>query len=131
MFAPTGLHTRSPGPKRKVAFAAALVASTVGLAACGSSHHATAGTPNSPDTIVIKNFAFQPSTLTVSPGAKVTVRNEDPATHTVTAGGSTKAFDTGDIGQGATVTFTAPSSPGSYAYICRIHQFMHGELQVR
>lgn len=99
-------------------------------AGCGSSH-GSSGAAAAKDTIVIKNFAFQPSTLTVAPGATVTVRNTDPATHTVTASGSPKAFDTGNVAAGATVTFTAPGKPGSYPYICQIHQFMHGALTVR
>ena len=112
----------------------AALASTAGLAACGSSAHpgaAPQGGSGGSDTIVIRNFAFEPSTLVVAPGAKVTVRNTDSATHTVTASGSTKAFDTGDIAAGSVVTFTAPTTAGSYAYICQIHQFMHGTLQVR
>lgn len=107
-----------------------------GAAACGSPHQATGSTGSTgsagrADTIVIKNFAFQPSTLDAAPGAKVTVENEDSATHTVTASGSAKPFDTGNIAAGATVTFTAPAQPGSYPYICQIHQFMHGTLVVR
>ena len=79
--------------------------------------------------IVIKNFAYSPSSLTVAPGSTVTVKNEDTATHTVTAT-SGGAFDTGDIQPGGSETFKAPSTPGSYAYICSIHQFMHGTLVV-
>ena len=79
--------------------------------------------------IVIDNFTFSPATLTVTPGEKVTVVNKDSTTHTVTATGN-KAFDTGDIASGATTTFTAPSTAGSYPYICTIHQFMHGTLTV-
>lgn len=97
---------------------------------CGSSQR-TESVAGAPDTIVIRNFAFQPSTLVVEPGAKVTVRNTDPAAHTVTATGSSRAFDTGDIQAGQTATFTAPSRRGSYLYICEIHQFMHGTLNVR
>lgn len=93
---------------------------------CGSSHHSAAAVPA--DTIVIRNFAFSPATLTVSPGATVTVRNEDQATHTVTATGN--AFDTGHVRGGGTATFTAPTKPGQYAYICQIHQYMTGSLDV-
>ena len=93
---------------------------------CGSSHHAAATAPA--DTIVIKNFAFSPGTVTVAPGATVTVRNEDQATHTVTATGH--AFDTGNIPGGHTATFKAPSKPGHYPYICQIHQYMTGTLDV-
>lgn len=79
------------------------------------------------DVIVIKNFAYAPVSLTVKPGATVTVKNADVAIHTVTDSG---AFDTGDIAPGASKTFTAPTKAGSYPYICTIHQFMHGTLVV-
>ncbi|MEV6107359.1 cupredoxin family copper-binding protein [Streptomyces sp. NPDC051940] len=79
--------------------------------------------------IVIENFTFTPENLRVRPGTKITVVNRDSATHTVTATGD-KAFDTGDIEGGATTTFTAPSAPGSYAYICTIHPNMKGTLTV-
>ncbi len=99
----------------------------LGLAFSGcSSSHATSAVP--PATIVIKNFAFDPGTLTVAPGTTVTVHNEDQAAHTVTASG--QAFGTGSIPGGATRTFDAPSKPGRYPYICGIHQYMTGTLVV-
>jgi plastocyanin len=94
-----------------------------------TSRPATSGV-SAPDTITIKNFMFSPMTLTVSPGAKVTVLNQDSAAHTVTASGD-KKFDTGDVGPGKTATFTAPAQPGSYGYICDIHQYMSGTLVVK
>lgn len=106
-------------------------------AACGSGSSTkaagstTAPAPASADTITIKNFAFSPNTLTVAPGATVTVHNSNTgevATHTVTATGG--AFNTGDIAPGQTKTFTAPTKPGSYPYICEIHQYMTGTLVV-
>ena len=128
--------------------AATLVASALLLAGCSSSNSgSSSGTPNgtpaatsrtssgsgttaSADTVMIKNFSFSPSTLTVAPGTKVTVTNEDSVTHTLTSTSSPVAFDTGDISSGATVTFTAPSKAGTYAYICTIHTYMHGTLTV-
>lgn len=79
--------------------------------------------------ITIQDFKFQPASLTVSAGAKVTVVNKDTTTHTVTAskGGS---FDTGDIAPGRSATFTAPSEPGDFPYTCTIHPFMKGTLTV-
>ena len=109
----------------------ALFASALGLAACSSSKQSAPAGATPADTILIKNFGFQPTTLVVAPGAKVTVHNEDSATHTVTNLGAPKGFDTGDINAGATMTFTAPTAPGTYQYTCTIHQFMHGTLQVR
>jgi plastocyanin len=110
------------------------------LTACGSSTKASSspttasGSPSGSSgavtgaTITIKNFAFSPSTLTVTPGSKVTVHNEDSATHTVTS--VSTGFNTGDLAPGGTMSFTAPSTAGSYPYICQIHQFMHGTLVV-
>ncbi|KOU10784.1 cupredoxin family copper-binding protein [Streptomyces ardesiacus] len=79
--------------------------------------------------VTIKDFTFQPASLTVSPGAKVTVGNKDSTTHTLTAskGGS---FDTGDIAPGRSATFTAPSTAGDFPYTCTIHPFMKGTLTV-
>lgn len=90
---------------------------------------ATSASTPTPNTIVIKNFAFTPMNVTVPPGAKITVHNEDTATHTLTA--TNKAFDTGDIQPGGTATVTAPTTPGTYSYLCQIHQFMQGSIVVR
>lgn len=80
--------------------------------------------------ITIDNFKFSPATLTVAPGTKITVTNKDSTTHTLTAI-TGKAWNTGDIAAGKTVTFTAPKKPGTYQYMCTIHPFMKGSLTVR
>ena len=80
------------------------------------------------DAITIQNFAFSPTDLTVAPGATVTVTNKDQVTHTLTA--TKGGFDTGDIPAGQSKTFTAPKTPGTYPYICSIHQYMSGTLVV-
>ena len=126
------------GPRRTAvaaASAAVLAGSGLLLAGCSSASSSPAATPASsaspaPNSIVIKNFMFAPMTLTVSPGATVSVTNDDTVAHTLTAT-TGKAFDTGDIGGGKTVTFTAPASAGTYAYICDIHQYMQGTLIVK
>ncbi|WP_328678113.1 cupredoxin domain-containing protein [Streptomyces sp. NBC_00322] len=79
--------------------------------------------------ISIKNFTFIPAKLQVRPGTKVIVENQDSVTHTLTATGD-KKFDTGDIDPGETATFIAPSTSGSYPYICTIHPNMKGTLTV-
>ncbi|WP_411092112.1 cupredoxin family copper-binding protein [Streptomyces sp. 049-1] len=116
-------------------FALALTAS----AGCSNGGGGDGGRPtesaSSPVTgggtkVTIKDFTFQPASLTVSPGAKVTVINNDTTTHTLTAskGGS---FDTGDVAPGKSATFTAPSQPGDFPYTCTIHPFMKGTLTVK
>ena len=97
----------------------------MGVAACGG---ATSAVSTPADTIVIRNFGFQPAELRVAPGATVTVHNEDGSTHTVSADGG--QFETANIGPGQTVAFKAPSVAGHYSYHCAIHQFMQGTLTV-
>ncbi|HEY1652327.1 MAG TPA: cupredoxin domain-containing protein [Acidimicrobiales bacterium] len=105
------------------------------LAACGGGgapSHTTsqgAGAAVAPNTVTISNFMFSPMTAAVAPGTTVKVVNKDAVTHTLTATGG--QFDTGDIAPGQTKTFTAPTKPGSYHYICNIHQYMMGTIQVR
>ena len=72
---------------------------------------------------------FMPMSLSVSPGATVKVTNKDSATHTLTATGG--QFNTGNITQNQTKTFKAPSKPGTYHYICNIHQYMMGTIVVK
>ena len=89
----------------------------------------SAAAPAGGNAISVKNFAFAPPTLTAAPGAKIVVTNGDQTAHTVTA--SDKSFDTGDVGGGAKATITAPTRPGTYSYICDIHQYMQGTLKVQ
>ncbi len=77
----------------------------------------------------ISNFKFAPASVTVKPGAGVAVTNEDSTAHTATADDG-HSFDTGDLAQGASQTISV-SKPGSYAYHCSIHPFMHGTLVVK
>ncbi len=109
--------------------AAAPSAAATASAAVSATSSANAA-PSAKAAIVIDNFDFSPVSLTVNPGQAVTVANHDSTTHTLTAT-TGNAFNTGDIAPGATATFTAPSEPGTYPYICTIHQFMHGTLIVR
>jgi plastocyanin len=77
--------------------------------------------------ILIKGFKYQ-GTDTVSPGAEITVTNEDIEAHTITAD-TGSAFDT--ITKVGTTTFTAPTEPGTYPYHCIFHGNMKGTLTVK
>jgi plastocyanin len=104
---------------------------------CGAGATSSSGTGGSvsgssvpaSNTIVIKDFAFIPASLTVAPATKITVINEDQAPHTVTA--RDKSFDTGTISGGQRGEFTAPTKPGTYPYICTVHPYMTGTLIVQ
>jgi hypothetical protein len=58
----------------------------------------------------------------------VTVRNDDVIMHTLTAADG--SFTTLAIQPGASATFQAPPTPGSYAITCQFHPFMAGTLVV-
>ncbi len=106
-------------------------ATTSAATATATGASASAGASSAAPTFVIKNFMFGPMSLTVAPGAVVTVRNEDSTTHTLTDKDDASIFNTGDIQAGQSKTFTAPKKAGSYAFICSIHQYMTGTLVVR
>ena len=114
---------------------ALFIAGALLLAACGSStptmsgSAATSASSSGGTSITISNFMFMPMSLSVSPGATVKVTNKDSATHTLTATGG--QFNTGNITQNQTKTFKAPSKPGTYHYICNIHQYMMGTIVVK
>lgn len=95
---------------------------TATATATGSAPSATSGT-----ALSIRGFAFDPTPLTVAPGATIDVRNSDSATHDVTA----DLFKSGDVDQGKTVSFKAPTKPGTYSYVCSYHSNMHGTLIVK
>jgi plastocyanin len=77
-------------------------------------------------TVTIDNFKFSPTTLKVKAGTKVKVKNDDSTTHTFTA--NKGAFDTGDIDSGSSDTVKI-KKPGTYAYHCKIHDFMKGTVK--
>lgn len=77
--------------------------------------------------ITIRNFEYEMPD-SVPAGAEITVVNEDTAPHTVTTT-ETEDFDA-IVGGGETTTFTAPSEPGDYPFICTYHPNMTGTLTV-
>ncbi len=78
-------------------------------------------------TDTISDFKFAPATITIHVGDTITWVNNGPAPHTATANNG--SFDTGTLnkGQSASHTFT---QAGTFAYICKIHPFMHGTVVV-
>lgn len=68
--------------------------------------------------ISLKNFAFNPDTVTVKVGTTVKWTNEDNVIHTVTS--DTNLFDSGDMNQGDTFSFTFTQA-GTYPYYCIPH----------
>jgi len=83
---------------------------------------------SSANTVNIKSYSFQPSTLSVPAGTTVTWHNQDNAQHTVTSD-TQGQFDSGAISTGNKFTYTFPT-PGSYSYHCSIHPGMKGTIVV-
>jgi plastocyanin len=100
-----------------------------GSAGPGSSGSSVSSGSSTGTSISISNFMYSPMTLSVKPGATISVTNKDSATHTLTASGP-GGFNTGNISHNQTKTFTAPTKPGTYQYICNIHQYMMGTIKV-
>jgi plastocyanin len=104
---------------------------------------ATAGSPGTPLTIlegssIQGNPSYDPATLTVKKGDKITVTNKDTLPHTVTSGtgptdpNSAKQFDTSIIEAGATADIeTTNMNPAEYPFHCTVHPYMMGKLVVQ
>ncbi len=78
--------------------------------------------------IVIHDFMFQPTTLTIKAGSTVTWVNLDDEPHTtvsVTGAFRSAALDTKD-----SFSFTF-DRPGTYLFVCSIHPQMTGTILVQ
>ncbi|HEX7280347.1 MAG TPA: cupredoxin family copper-binding protein [Solirubrobacterales bacterium] len=139
----------------KPLFAAALVALSLGLAACGdsgsdSTTEAETSPPASEETapeetestesepapsgeaaksekVDIVEFTYQPDPVVVQAGGKVIWQNQDTAPHTATA--DDESWDTGTIEKGKLGSETFKEA-GTFAYFCEIHPDMRGTVEV-
>jgi len=89
-------------------------------------------TPPKVVTVVIREFKFEPATVTVQAGDTVEWKNDDNVPHTATEDGEAQkpAFDSGAIQTGAAWRYIARKK-GTYNYICTFHPNMKGEVIVQ
>lgn len=139
----------------KPLFLAALVALSLGLAACGdggsdstseaettspageestaeesestASEPAPSGEASKSEKVDIVEFTYQPDPVVVQVGGKVIWQNQDTAPHTATADDG--SFDTGTIEKGKIGSETFKDA-GTFTYFCEIHPTMHGTVEV-
>ena len=79
--------------------------------------------------IEIKDFAFNPQTITVKSGEKITWVNRDEEPHTiVSVEKQFKKSSALDTDQEFTITAGAP---GTYTYFCSVHPKMTGTIVVQ
>ena len=78
--------------------------------------------------IEIKDFAFNPQTLTVKSGETITWINRDEEPHTIVSVEKQFKISTAlDTDQAFTITAGAP---GTYTYFCSVHPKMTGTIVV-
>ena len=118
-------------------------ASTAAPAQAPAQAPTAAGPPGTPLTILQGSSVqgspdFDPDTLTVKKGDKITVTNKDTLPHTVTSGtgptdpNSAKQFDTSIIEPAATADIeTTNITPGDYPFHCAVHPYMTGKVVVQ
>ena len=78
-------------------------------------------------SVAMRDIAFVPKTITVSPGDTITWQNEDAEAHNAIAQDDT--FRTPTIQQGETASTTL-DEPGTYPYFCSLHAGMKGTVKV-
>lgn len=104
------------------------------LSACATADEdATDGALDAPAaTVAVAGFAYDPASIRVGVGDRVTWTNDDSVGHTVTAGTPGEPgddFDESLGGSGGTASITF-DEPGQFEYFCRIHPRMTGEVVV-
>lgn len=116
------------------------VAALALLAACSANTGASsainggAGGGGGGQTVKLSGFAFDPATLTISAGTKVTFQNMDGVTHTVTQGkdgtADANALFNKQLPAGQTFEFTFDKA-GTYHVTCMIHHQMNMTITVQ
>ena len=121
---PPAAATDTPG----AASAAAASSTTASQPAPSTAASVAASTGASGSSAVeIKNIAYNPATITVKAGTKVTWTNGDTFAHTVTL--DDNSVDSGNVAAGSTFDNTFATA-GTFAYHCKIHASMHGTVTV-
>lgn len=79
------------------------------------------------EAVAIKNFAFDPPTVTIPIGTAVVWTNDDATPHSVVDKGGT--LKSPKLTKGATFSQTF-AQPGTFDYVCGFHPSMKGQVVV-
>jgi len=107
--------------------AASRAIAAIALCLAGANLASPAATPQAPQSVV-KDFMFQPTTLTIPVGATVTWTNKDDEPHTVRS--DTGLFKSTAMDTNESYSFTF-AKPGTYHFTCSIHPRMVGTIVVQ
>ena len=77
--------------------------------------------------VLIEGFRFNPGTIEVKTGSRLSWKNGDPTAHTINAKDGSFRSDPLPSGEGFVVTF---DRPGQFSYFCAIHPTMTGTVRV-
>jgi plastocyanin len=80
------------------------------------------------DRIIVSDFMFQPTTLTIKAGSTVTWVNMDDEPHTIVS--ATGLFRSAALDTQETFSFKF-DEPGTYLFVCSIHPRMTGTIVVQ
>ncbi|HYF47175.1 MAG TPA: plastocyanin/azurin family copper-binding protein [Acidimicrobiales bacterium] len=112
---------------------AALLSGTVVIgAACGDDDGPEVADGPAADggaEVAISDFEFVPGDLTVAAGTTVTWSNEDQAPHSIQDDSDLGAEEGPDLARGDTFQLTY-DEPGTYPYLCGIHNHMTATITV-
>jgi plastocyanin len=121
------MTTATPRNK-KMALLCAISLLNLSVFALGGEMKDVDSSSNKQNKIQIKDFAFNPQTITVKAGEKVTWINRDEEPHTVVSVEKQFKKSTAlDTDQEFTITAGAP---GTYTYFCSVHPKMTGTIVV-
>jgi plastocyanin len=130
--------------RRSLRRAVIVVAAVLALGACGGggggggtktgeAKPPPSGDPSAPlsgqAAVDVVNFAFAPQKVFVKPGTTVTWTNKDTTIHDIKDTSPLNTPQSKDLNKGDTFTITY-NQPGTYSYICGIHQYMTGTVEV-
>jgi plastocyanin len=126
----TSIDHMTPGVRRRAVMAALIAGALLGLASGGASRAAqpSAAPAAADSSIAIRNFMFEPMSLEVAAGTKVTWKNFDGEPHTIHS--IDDAFRSGALDRNDTFSFQF-DKPGTYRYVCSIHPQMVATIVVK
>lgn len=85
------------------------------------------GAPN-PVTVEVKEFKFEPESITLARGTTVTGRNADEEAHTITS--TDRVFRPSVLERADRFSYTF-TKPGTYHYFCSLHPRMRADIVVK